>query len=147
MIAETLKRDIDRLASQRCITELSYQSASEACKELAARFLGDSPSRWWWDSLKSDPVIVPYNDEEVFDLLQRILPSSEILFIPTDDEEGQWPVYTGSVSAVINMVMELQFFEYFIADKGYNWVVFDTHHNSLVIAGDLPFKENVGHCS
>ena len=74
-------------------------------------------------------------------MLRDLIGNAESVFlVPTDDESPPWPVFTGSIFYVIELLKEIRFFEYFLTDKNGTWVIFDTHHNTLVVTGILMDK-------
>lgn len=67
-------------------------------------------------------------------MLRQIVPdlSEPPLLFVTDDEPPPWPCVVAPIPVLVDMLREQRFFEYFIVDPRFQWVIFDTHHNALV---------------
>ena len=77
---------------------------------------------------------IPYDNEDSITLLLSIVPNpnEEAYLFVTDDEWPPWTGLRGGLSAIAAMLRELSFFEYFVVGLEMTWIVFDTHHNTLV---------------
>lgn len=82
---------------------------------------------WWW-RLKSDNLT---------ELLRSLIGTDDgqAYLLVTDDEPPPWPIYQGPWSALIGVVLEQHFFEYALVASDLSWIVFDTHHDELIVAG------------
>jgi hypothetical protein len=126
------------LTSMDCLRKLSDSEAVAAIDEVARRFVDKEESVWWWQSLKCDSVTLPYRDSDGLVLLGELVPAeSTIRLVVTDDQPRPWPVFEGEAPKFWDLFRELRFFEYFIASEDSQWVVFDTHHNALVVTGAI----------
>lgn len=127
------------------LLELDKEEAKGLASSVASRYVSDTNKIWWWESLKSDSLVIDYGEEDGLNMLENLIcnDKSVIIFI-TDDQPEPWCVLRGASSEILNVIKNQRFFEYFIVPEELNWIVFDTHHNSFVIAGSLMNKaENI----
>lgn len=119
------------------VYELPGDEAETFCQRLASRYVGDRKQRWWWATLAQPSCVLRYGDRDGLAMLYNLLASKPVIYLGvTDDEEGPWPVIVGDSRTICALLREVRFFEYFVADPDFNWVVFDTHHNELVVVGE-----------
>ena len=138
MLDPELSRELHAYAVSHSLTELDEKVASEMCSSIRRKFVGHSGTQWWWDSLSCKCATIDYGDSDGLALVRSLLAQENSLIIAiTDDEHPPWPALLGTTESVLGLLSELRFFEYFLTDQANNWVVFDTHHNSLVVAGSL----------
>lgn len=100
---------------------------------LARKFNFDLENRWLWDGNLKSKVQSYSNDWEYLLKLELSDLSDSIFICPSDDEFYPWPLFKGPKDQVIELLKSLYFFEYFIFDERMNKVLFDTHHNTLVV--------------
>lgn len=119
------------------LEELAEADAQDFLREISERFRINSNERWWWASIE-DAQAIEYTDDDDFASLLELIPvETEVCFVPTDDEFAPWPVLVGEVGALVELLRQMHFFEYFVAARDGAWIVFDTHENSLITAGNL----------
>lgn len=121
------------------LKELSRDCSQQVLSKVAEIYVRNCESVWWWDDLKEAPLTVGYGDKDGLALLKEIIrePSTSVFLVVTDDAPNPWPVFHGELDTVIEVISEQRLFEYFLVAEGYSWVIFDTHHNSLVITGTI----------
>lgn len=68
--------------------------------------------------------------------LKALLTSAqgEIQLIVSDERPPPWPVWSLQPSALVPLLGELPFFEYAVVLEGGATLVFDTHHNTLLVS-------------
>lgn len=139
MIDDELLRGIRKfIACKKDFTELNKRDALEAINCIAKKFIIDRSKKWWWTDLTQDSVKIEYGESDGLLFIEELVnKDTEVLFFITDDEPEPWPVFQGKLSTVIEIIAEQRFFEYFLTDKDYSWIIFDTHHNSFIIGGAL----------
>ena len=117
---------------------VATEEGDHLCKQVAARFNFPEGRNWWWDSLPQGTFSCAYSGDESFDKLRELLPNGSVpmfMFV-TDDEPPPWQGIAGGKDDLIELLREQRFFEYWIAGGEGRWIVFDTHHNTLLAAGD-----------
>lgn len=118
------------------IRVLDTEEAEQLSHLVAERFGFPLDRIWWWEVLPDDAVAVPYEGQQGLDRLLEVLPyQKELLLFVTDDMLPPWPCVSGTSMALVNMLRELRFFEYFVVDSELKWIVFDNHHNVLFALG------------
>lgn len=105
--------------------------------EVAVKFVRDRRHHWWWENLRELPKRIQYQDDGLA-LLDGILEHDTGLLnlVITDDEEAPWPMIVGTWNDLRSYLGSLHFFEFFLFDASQSWMVFDTHHNELLVIGD-----------
>ena len=133
-----LLADVEDVAGKVGVTELSAADAERIARSAQAAFVTAPEATWWWTSLRAPAISVRYGDEDGVALLLRLLPAdTTVLFVVTDDEHAPWPAFEGALRDVATMLREVRPFEFWIAPRDWSWIVFDTHENTLVVAGAL----------
>ena len=127
------------VACHQDLRELDSSEAESIVGKIVEKFVEDVNQVWWWRSLKRESVTLPYDEADCFGLLTRLLGSetTEVFLIVTDDEPQPWLMFSGQFESIRTVLTELRFFEFFITNQDCSWLVFDTHHNALVVVGNL----------
>jgi hypothetical protein len=108
-------------------------------EQLAAAHVEDSQALHWWASLRLSASIVDYGDDSsvwasTLESVLNGLAGDEVYLAVTDDEFGPWPILAVEKNQLVRLLGELSFFEYFVFQKDGRQVMFDTHHNRLVVS-------------
>lgn len=120
------------------VASLPAQVAEERVKKIAESFVSDPARRWWWDSIIGPSKRIAYDTADgLARLAELVKQDSDVDLIVTDDSDPPWPVYSGDAKSIIDVLRDCRFFEYILAARDGSWIVFDTHMNELVIAGQL----------
>lgn len=94
-------------------------------------------NKWWWDSFP-DPIYY-FHPENVFNSLSLLIDHKESVWLVIDDEskklEHYW-LYEGGIYAIISVLKELPFQEYYIVSKKLEWIICENHHNYLIGCGE-----------
>jgi hypothetical protein len=128
------------------INEIEDVRAAELADAVAKTYLQDRSRVWWWEGLSNRPTVFEYGDELSWPYVQSIVQNEnqKIYLFVTDDDPEPWPVFTGSVVDIGRLLAELWRFEYFLTDQSFSWVIFDTHHNTIMVSGATEMQERVG---
>jgi len=134
---ELVKSIRDYVFASREVMALDDDKAEKLRLLVADRFNLPRNHVWWWESLPKAAVCLSYGGgDEGLERLSTVLPAGASLrLFATDDSLPPWPCVCGTSTALIDMLREQRFFEYFIVDPELNWIVFDTHHNVLMAYG------------
>lgn len=111
--------------------------AARLLDALAVRHGMDSRSIFWWAGAPMAKRKIQYDgSEEGFSCLSTLLADvrGEICLVASDECPSPWPVWALRPSEVIPLVSALPFFEYFLVLDDGATLVFDTHHNVLVVS-------------
>jgi hypothetical protein len=106
--------------------------------ELALRFLSGTDQLFWWEKLK-----VPYAFRETSsfdDFLNRLRalfpdPSEALFLFPTDENWPPWMLFEGTRDDIEFVMGESRSSEFMIARRPLDVIVFETHHNLMIVAG------------
>lgn len=121
------------------VSPFSDSQATALLDALAKRNVSDPAQTWWWANLKVDHETIPYGDRDgLEEVAQIVAPQANALLVVTDDQPRPWPVFFGPSFTLLAVLREVRFCEYFLADPDFKWLIFDTHHNALVVVGSLP---------
>lgn len=121
--------------------ELDPEEVESLAEKIANKFIIDRSKIWWWESLTSNSFVIEYGEEDGLKILENLISNDQPVFLfVTDDEPEPWNVFIGNFGCILDVLKNQRFFEYFIVSEEIEWVVFDTHHNSLFIAGTLLTK-------
>jgi hypothetical protein len=141
MDQELLDQIRDSMRSQKHTRELNAESANAAIALIASRFIENPKKLWWWESVKSPVLRIEYGDSLPYPKIQQLLGEGNVVrLIVTDDEPLPWPVLEGPLNEILHIIEDQRFFEYFLVPAVSDtpgWIIFDTHHNELVIGGSL----------
>lgn len=139
---ELLQAIREYIINNNSIEELSHEDSLNAIGVVADKFIKDRKRVWWWETLLETPAILPYEGNDGISLLLSMVNDAKttVLLYITDDEIGPWPVFRGNLREIAEMILQLRFFEYFISDESFSWLIFDTHMNSLVVSGCMREK-------
>ena len=92
---------------------------------------------WWWNYF-NEPVCSFY-PKDVFKVLPNLIKNEETVWFVIEDErkkqEHFW-LYEGKINAIISVLKELSFEEYYIVSKKLEWIVCENHHNLLIGSGE-----------
>lgn len=126
------------LAQFPAIRELDAQEADAFTQRIAQRYVDDADKIWWWDSLSQPSTTIEYGEALSLEIIGRLLAADSVaMLLVTDDREPPWPLFTGTVKHLLEYLGEMWTTEYILADPDLNWLLFDTHHNELVLLGSL----------
>ncbi len=129
---------IDQIAALTGNAALSQDAGATQLGNMAALHGIDGDRVYWWAGLSRPPRRVPYEDGSAgLALLNEVLatlPLEEVVLVATDEAPQPWPMWVLRRDELIALLEALPFFEYFVAAPDGRTLVFDTHHNELLIA-------------
>ena len=97
---------------------------------------------WLWDSIK-EPY-TSYQPEDGVEELKSLLDQSESYWFIASDEDGKYWVLEGTGKAIVNVLSETRYFEYYITNKNISWLVCENHHGVMIIKGsNQPKREKL----
>ncbi len=142
-MSNELKTAIRAVANEvPTVKELTALEASRLTDRVAQEFVADPNRIWWWEALKVPSRTLNYGEEAGLEKIASMLdPASVVTMLVTDDNPPPWPAFKGPLSEILHVIGEQWFFEYLLVGEAGDWCIFDTHHNSLVIAGSLIERE------
>jgi len=95
-------------------------------------------NNWWWNFFL-EPTRT-YYPENVFETLPLLIDERKTVYFIIEDErkvkESFW-LYEGKLPAIIAVLKELSFEEYYIVSKKLDWIICENHHNLLIASGEI----------
>ncbi|WP_314405432.1 hypothetical protein [Stenotrophomonas rhizophila] len=133
----------DQIAALTGNPALSEEAGASQLSNVAALHGINGDRVYWWAGLHRTPRRVPYDDGSAgLALLDEVLGNlqlDEVVLVATDEAPRPWPMWVLRRDELIALLEALPFFEYFVAAPDGRTLVFDTHHNELLIASlDAP---------
>lgn len=129
-------------ARQSGAVQLNDHELRHLVDAINLRYLKSPVSSWWWTSLKVPSGILEYGDRDGLAVLMSILPErNELVLVVTNESARPSGAVRGTAVQLHNVIADCPFFEFAIVPANLEWIVFDTHHNTLIGAGRL---ENLG---
>ncbi|MCK6521691.1 hypothetical protein L6R49_09655 [Myxococcota bacterium] len=133
-----LLEELRALAPGLGVVELAEADAAGVIRRARATFVTRPRVTWWWTALRPPTVTLPYGGQDGLTLLVRLLPAeTRAVLVVTDDEPPPWPTFEGAIGDLVALLRELRPFELWLSAREADWIVFDTHHDALVVAGPL----------
>lgn len=100
---------------------------------IVQRFGIDRKNSWWWEGLDDEVVTIPYTGNG-FDEVHRLIAGwSTVVMVVTAENPEPAGVFVIREEDVEPLLGESQFFEYALVSSDLSTIVFDTHHNTLIV--------------
>lgn len=127
-------------AADASLVVLDDVAAHDLAERVRQTFVADARANWWWESLRGKSEWLHY--EELLGGLEllraRIEREPAVNLLVTDDEAEPRGVVVGTGAAILRLLAETPTFEFAMSDPEVRWLILDTHHNDLVLVGDVP---------
>ncbi|MEL6194028.1 MAG: DUF6756 family protein [Bacteroidota bacterium] len=116
-------------------TLLERIEAGDIYDKLNQSFPINYNQRWLWEN---ENISLRFSYEEGNDWSSALGEAlndfdDKILFIPTDDEFFPWKIFEGEKRQLMELLEDLYYFEYFVTDRSFQKIVFDNHHNEIIV--------------
>jgi hypothetical protein len=100
--------------------------------DLLNHFLIGGDRRWWWEAFKTSFRFPDFDYPA--EHLNQIIPDAtkKVWIMIEDDQQPFYPIYDIQASYIPLVLGECFGFEYYIIDKDLEWLICETHHNSLI---------------
>jgi hypothetical protein len=118
--------------SNREFSELSPELSQEVLTVIKEKFLGGKDPFFWWEHYRDAESWHP--QLQGFELLQEICPDREVYLIPQGEDEER--VYISSPTVIAKVLGECAAFEYTIAGQAYDWLITETHQDTVIAVGE-----------
>ncbi|MEO1262601.1 MAG: hypothetical protein AAFZ15_27595 [Bacteroidota bacterium] len=115
-------------------SKLSEEEAEVELAKLKEAFRFDYKVLHLWGHNWENREICEYGEGWGKELSRYLKDFADCIYlVVTDDEFYPWVVYYGEKRELKGLLEEQRFFEYFVFDHSCKKVLFDTHHNSLIL--------------
>jgi hypothetical protein len=130
--------------SETEIKLLSDEECETVYKDCLNHFVKSGDRRWWWEDFKLPYFIFP-NYDNPYKHLNELLPTldEKVWFIVEDAELPIYPVYDAKAAVLKDIISECFAFEYYIIQKNKEWLICETHHNTLIGIGEKLKNKNI----
>jgi hypothetical protein len=124
-------------------------------KKIEAKFIvkknTNTRFNWWWDNLKSDRFSLIFPNDDAWKYLHLFIDENEkVWFVACDSDRNpsKFWLFEGFIEPIQQIIGALNFFEYYVVSKKYDWFLAENHHGMLIGLGAvkskmLEFKENI----
>ena len=93
---------------------------------------------WLWEHFKKP--CSSHQPEDPIGVLKSLLePARSYWFIATDEDAKYW-VLQGTGDAVVQLLSEMNGFEYYLTDKEMSWFLCETHHGAMLAKGPIEVR-------
>ena len=139
VVEESLLEELSEVSNRiGGVAPLPEESRARELQKISDIYVTDSTSRWWWKHLSQKSKQISYDENDDFSTLLSLVNTQDGCFlVVTDDELPPWPIYSGDIGSIAKVLRECRYFEYFLVSENYEWIVFDTHMNELIVSGSL----------
>lgn len=136
-VSAELRDEIQRAAGAFGAAFLDEDGAAPIAERVARRHVNDRSRRWWWESIEQPTLIADYGSADGLATIRSWLePRTDWLeLVVTDDQSPPWIGLEGSRDSVLEAIGDVWLCEFFVTTPDAEWVLFDTHHNLLILAG------------
>jgi len=134
-LKEEIQEQVVLLGLSSDVVSCAEHDRSELLAKIRAQYVEGAPCVWWL-SLKGPQRTEPGN---INDARRRLPEGTEwAWFIPDpDDGTEDLPIFRATVEVLPRLFNELGFFEYYLIAPELDWLLCETDHNQLVLAGAL----------
>ena len=95
---------------------------------------------WWWESFKRQRHSIYFENGKAYNCLDTLLDEHEkVWFVACDSgyDPSKFWLFEATVKTIKLVVSEHYAFEYYIVSKKYDWLLCETHHDTLVGLGSV----------
>ncbi|MGD8595150.1 MAG: hypothetical protein PVF82_20150 [Gammaproteobacteria bacterium] len=122
------------------ITRLSDSEISEIQDSIQEKFKVDIDRTWCWENIGVIHKTIEYGEEDGLEKIIELLNNNiTVKIVVTDENVPPWFGFKGKLFDIIEVLHNLKYFEYFIIDEKCSWIIFDTHHNTLIFT-DIVYR-------
>jgi hypothetical protein len=138
----TLRDEINAVFKNEKIAGIEFVRHNDwqwILKKLANEFLLHGEQNlnniWLWEVI-AEPY-TSYQSNNGIDELKALLTPLECYWFIVSDEDRKYWVLDGTGEAIIKVLLEMRYFEYYITNKNMTGLVCENHHNVILIKGSL----------
>ena len=117
------------------INELSDSELSDIQVSIKNKFKVDVNRVWCWDSIGVQSKTVEYGEKDGLIEIKNFFGGDiNVKIVVTDEETPPWFGFKGKLFDILDVLRNVRYTEFFLINDNCSWIIFDTHHNSLVFA-------------
>lgn len=115
-------------------SKVDRQLGGMICRQVMSLFVTGNPRAWWLGFKEAQSS--PYTREEWPSCVLRSVPlDTSFCWLVLESDSKDYPVYRVAPSQLSVLLGECSFFEYYLVDLKFKWIIADTDHNAVVVAG------------
>jgi hypothetical protein len=117
------------------VSKCDSAKSTEVARRAKGRFVEGNP-RVWWLGFRKPYDSRTYGDSNDWEqrLMTTIPHPTKRCWLIAESESEAYPVYDVQIGTIVAVLKECCFFEYYLVDPDFNWIVADTDHNQLILA-------------
>lgn len=125
------------------ISKCEPAEAMRVARLTQSQFVVDDP-RVWWLGFQALYETVPYGSSDDWARrLNALIPlGTDRCMLICDCERDDYLVYEVAVGVVTSLLSECSFFEYYLVDPEFRWIIADTDHNQFLLARSAQGRES-----
>jgi len=126
---------------------LPTEQAERVYKSALRHFVQKGDPRWWWEHF-SKGISVQFIDDTGWQSITQIVPDADepVWFIVEDFVPPEYSVWNASSQDIQSVIAECPFFEFYIIQKDFRWLVCENHHGVVFAVGN-EVEERLGELS
>jgi len=90
---------------------------------------------WLWEEFNEPYESFEYDDS--ISKLETVLSKSEEFWFVASDEGGKYWVLKGTGEGVVSLLKNMYFFEYYIINNEFDWLLCENHHGLVIAKGTI----------
>lgn len=110
--------------------------------ELENLFVNKNGLRWWWEDFKL-PFEISEEIDKPWENINSLVPNTcKKVLLMIEDNSEIYPILHCNPQLIPRVLNECYWFEYYIIDEEYQWLICENHHNAIFTTGTLVNKSN-----
>ncbi|WMS86585.1 DUF6756 family protein [Pleionea litopenaei] len=138
----TLRDELNEIISSEKIRGIEFLRMNNwqwIMDKLAENFLSHGKQSleriWLWEAIE-EPY-ASYQPDDGIEELNSLLCHSDTYWFIASDEDGKYWVLEGTGEAIVSVLSETRYFEYYITNKEISWLICENHHGVMVLKGPI----------
>ncbi len=115
--------------------KLNELEAIQLLEEIRNRFNFDYNKLFIWDQVFENYILQDYDSDTWGEFLENKLKffNKKIYLVISNENYYPWDIFFGLTDELKSLLDELSPFEYFVFDETFSCVLFDNHHDDLIL--------------
>ena len=130
-ITETLKES--KIEGFEFLRLTDYENVLHSLEKFLTLGKQNLKDNWLWESFKEEFCI----EGDSLEIIPYLIDSSQSYYFIASEENSKYWVAQGTGEAIQEVIKSMHYFEYYIVDKKFNWLICENHHNILIGTGTV----------
>jgi len=129
----SLRSELSHVLKAMGLQSFEFENKEQIIACVEEKFIVGTP-RAWWLSLAIKPEVFSYPDNSGFQHILEVAPltNDEVWFIVDEDNEEKF-LFSVPLCEVPRIIEGCRFFEYYIVDKAFSWLLAENDHGDILI--------------